>query len=300
MNKHLQKLPNGQIRSYRPDSLMAALREEAAWVTAAVQPVSPAAAAGNTAHSDTHRNILSSDIIGGSEILLLGAGAVGSYMVRSLAPLGVIINLVDFDIVDAKHTRDGRTIYEPAQVNKKKVFAAKYIVERDFPQTTVNPYPYNVLAIPATELIRLAKKTAIVINAIDDSTAMLQVNDILYGIAEVLYIALHAKAASGHIILTIPYMSACLRCRLDVNSSSDMRTLHGEAGSGLDIRTVANQGAVVAAEIIRAKKTGLLIERWDITKNIFYLANKRDELSPDGPGVHMEKAEKRPQCPICW
>ena len=300
MNKHLQKLPNGQIRSYRPDSLMAALREEAAWVTAAVQPVSPAAAAGNTAHSDTHRNILSSDIIGGSEILLLGAGAVGSYMVRSLAPLGVIINLVDFDIVDAKHTRDGRTIYEPAQVNKKKVFAAKYIVERDFPQTTVNPYPYNVLAIPATELIRLAKKTAIVINAIDDSTAMLQVNDILYGIAEVLYIALHAKAASGHIILTIPYMSACLRCSLDVNSSGDMRTLHGEAGSGLDIRTVANQGAVVAAEIIRAKKTGLLIERWDITKNIFYLANKRDELSPDGPGVHMEKAEKRPQCPICW
>jgi molybdopterin/thiamine biosynthesis adenylyltransferase len=300
MNKHLQKLPNGQIRSYRPDSLMAALREEAAWVTAAIQPVSSATAHGNTTDSDTHRDIISSDIIGGSEILIFGAGAVGSYMVRSLAPLGVIINLVDFDIVDAKHTRDGRTIYEPAQVNKKKVFAAKYIVERDFPQTTVNPYPYNVLAIPATELIRLAKKTAIVINAIDDSTAMLQVNDILYGIAEVLYIALHAKAASGHIILTIPYMSACLRCSLDVNSSSDMRTLHGEAGSGLDIRTVANQGAVVAAEIIRAKKTGLLIERWDITKNIFYLANKRDELSPDGPGVHMEKAEKRPQCPICW
>ena len=153
--------------------------------------------------------------------------------------------------------------------------------------------------IPATELIRLAKKAVMVINAIDDPPAMLQINDLLYAVTEVLYVAMHARAASGHIILTIPHMSACLRCSLDVNSSGEMRTLHGEAGSGLDIRTVANHGAVVAAEIIRVKKTGLLIERWDITKNIFYLANKRDDLSPDGPGVHMEKAEKRPQCPIC-
>jgi molybdopterin/thiamine biosynthesis adenylyltransferase len=298
MNKYLQKLPNGHVRLYRPDSLLRLVQENAASRQAAMQTDS-SSASNTTANSDAHRDIISSDVIGGSEILIFGAGAVGSYMVRELAPFGVVINLVDFDIVDLKHTRNGRTIYEPTQVNKKKGFAAKYIIERDFPQTTVNPYICNVMDIPATELIRLAKKAAAVINAIDDPPAMLQINDILYGVIEVLYIALHARAASGHIILTIPHMSACLRCSLDVNSSGDMRTLHGEAGSGLDIRTVANHGAVVAAEIIRTKKTGLPIERWDITKNIFYLANKRDDLSPDGPGVHMEKAEKRSQCPIC-
>lgn len=299
MNKHLQKLPNGQIRPYRPDALMAVLQEDAAQWPSVIQPASPAAAHGNTANSDAHRDIISSALVGGSEILIFGAGAVGSYMARTLAAFGVVINIVDFDIVDAKHTRNGRTIYEPAQVNKKKGFAAKYIIERDFPQTKVNPYIHNVMDIPDTELIRLARNAAVVINAIDDPTAMLRINDLLYAVTEVLYVAMHARAASGHIILTIPHMSACLRCSLDVNSSGDMRTLHGEAGSGLDIRTVANYGAVVATEIIRAKKTGLPIERWDITKNIFYLANKRDDLSPDGPGVHLEKAEKRPGCTIC-
>lgn len=278
---------------------MAVLQENTARITVTMQPASPAAAHGNTANSDTHRDVISSDVIGGSEILIFGAGAVGSYIARVLAVFGVVINLVDFDIVDAKHTRNGRTIYEPAQVNKKKGFAAKYIIERDFPQTTVNPYIFNVMDIPATELIRLAKKAVVVINAIDDPTATLRINDLLYAVTEVLYIAMHARAASGHIILTIPHMSACLRCSLDINSSGDMQTLHGEAGSGLDIRTVANHGAVIATEIIRAKKTSTLIERWNITKNIFYFANQREELSPDGPGVHLEKAEKRPGCPIC-
>jgi molybdopterin/thiamine biosynthesis adenylyltransferase len=295
MNKHLQQLPNGQVRLYRPDPLIAIMRED----TAPQRPIQQSALPAAAANTPASKEVISSEILGGSEILILGAGAVGGYAARALAPFGVVINLVDFDVIDAKHTRNGRTIYEPAQVHKKKVLAAKYLIEREFPQTTVNPYLYNVMDIPDTELIRLAKQAMAVINAIDDTAAMLRINDLCYPITEVLYPALHTRAASGHIILTIPHMSACLRCSLDINSSGDIRTLHGEIGLGLDIKTVANYSAVIAAEIIRSKKTGQPIERWDMTRTIFYIANKRDPLSPDGPGVHLEKAEKRPGCPIC-
>jgi len=114
-----------------------------------------------------------------------------------------------------------------------------------------------------------------------------------------MYPAMHQGADSGHVILTIPGVSACLRCCLGLKSAGDIHTLHGEPGLGVDIKSLANLCVSLALEIIYSKATGRHIERWDLGKNIFYLANKRGPLSPDGPAVVLEAAQKRPGCQVC-
>jgi len=244
--------------------------------------------------------VMDVSLLSGRRALVLGAGAVGGYIAYFLSGVtGMVIMLVDFDHIESKNVQGGRTIYESNQIGMRKVDAAKAKIERDYPNSQVQTYPHNIMDFKDEELLLLAQNSAVVINAIDDAKAMLRVNTLFYPVTEVLYVAMHSGAASGHIIITFPFVSACLSCSLRVNSSEDIQTLHGEPGLGLDIRHVANQCATIALEIMYAKVTGQPIERWDINKNIFYFANKRESLSPDGPGVILQKARKLPGCPIC-
>ena len=86
---------------------------------------------------------------------------------------------------------------------------------------------------------------------------------------------------------------------MDINSPNDIRTLHSEPGWSIDIKNIANHTAVLALEIMYAKAMGLPIQRWDVSKNIFFIANRREQYSPDGPGLHLQKGHKRPGCPVC-
>jgi ketopantoate reductase len=56
----------------------------------------------------------------GSEVTILGAGAIGSYLSDFLAPAQFILNTVDYKKVQSKHTCGGRTIYDPLQIGMRK------------------------------------------------------------------------------------------------------------------------------------------------------------------------------------
>lgn len=305
MNRKLVKLPDGRVLQYRQDPMARYLVSDVAKGAPSVP--SSLVQAGEADHgrapsaSNTSRSrVLNMQLLDHAEVLVIGAGAVGSYVAYFLAAAAsLIIHLADFDVVEHKHTQGGRTIYQAGQANQKKVYAAKDLIERHFPTSIIRPYPYNVMDMPDDLLCGLARKVAIVVNAIDDAPAMLRVNDLFYWLTEVLYVALHHRAASGHVIVTVPYASACLRCSLDIASASDIQTLHGEPSLGMDIRLVANYAATIALELMYSKVTGQPVSRWDLTKNIFYFANRREQSSPDGPGLVLQRAEKRPGCPIC-
>ena len=304
-DKSTIKLPNGRVIRHQADPLATMLAQYTVDESAILPPGDydhKENAGTDLAHRPVDRSSTVPDTraLDGKSVLVLGAGAVGGYVCRSLAALACLtLHLVDFDIVDAKHTRAGRTIYQPSQVNQKKVVAAKDLIERDHPDSRVIPYPFNVMDLPDIELVRLARRSAVTINAIDDATAMWRVNALLYSLVEVLYVALHRGAESAHVIVTVPYATACLRCALELDGPEQIQTLHGEPGLGLDIQNAANWCATLACELMYAKATGHPIRRWDLTKNIFFFANKSQPLSPDGPGVRMQQAHRRPGCPVC-
>jgi hypothetical protein len=237
--------------------------------------------------------------LAGTEVTIFGAGSVGSYLSYFLGPALLIQNVVDFKKVETRHTRGGRTIYEHCLVGSKKVLALKQKIERDYPGAVVHPFPYNVGEIPDIELKAMSSQSSLFIVAIDDGAQMLRINDLAYPMVEMIQVAMHAGALSGHVAITVPNVSPCLRCILDVSGQQDIHRLDSEPASSWHIQRVAHEAATIAIEILYSKISGQPISRWDISKNLVFITNSRQESSPDGPGIRFEGIQKRPGCPIC-
>lgn len=295
------KLPSGHLAQWRPDPLEAVMEADTAapastFVTTPEQPPSPA---GRQRPADGQAGVMDVGRLAGQCVTILGAGSVGGYVARDLGPARPVINLVDYKSVLIKHTHEGRTIYQADQVGTKKVYAAKEQIERDYPGTVVRPFPYNVMELPALEIRRMAAGSLLMMLAIDDPVAMLHVNDLVYRQVELIQVAMHARAMSGHIVVCLPGVTPCLRCTLEITRPDDIHRLDAEPGSAWHIQRVAHEAATIAMEIMHAKVTGRPLTRWDLSKNLLYIANTREAMSPDGPGIHFEGSRKRPGCPIC-
>ena len=142
-------------------------------------------------------------------------------------------------------------------------------------------------------------RSLVVILAIDDPQQMIRISDLAYPIVELIQVAMHTGGLSGHIAVCVPFVTPCLRCTLDVSGPRDIHRLDSEPANSLDIVTVAQQVARTAVDIMYSKVTGQHITRWDTSKNLIYIANTKQELSPDGPGIRFEGSQKRPGCPVC-
>ena len=300
MKSRYIKLPNGKLKRCSPDKLKLFLAQNAhlASVNEEIFDFAIKQASGkDMTRYDT--DTFDIDKLAGYEIVLCGAGSVGSHLLYCLGPAKLITNIIDPKDVELKHTYGGRTIYDPTLIGLPKVEAMKRKLERDFLGTKVNPLPFDVGEIPAKELQAMFARPLVVISAIDDPKQILRISDLAYPMVEFIQVAMHAGAKSGHIAVSIPFVTPCLRCTLDIKDSGDIHQLHSEPANSWDIMTVAQQAARIAVDIMYSKVTGQEITRWDTSKNLIYIANTRQQLSPDGPGIHFESSQRRPGCPVC-
>lgn len=296
------KMPNGRLIRYVPDTLEMFLAETD--LPAVSMPSIDYAMTGSATPVERHQEQYDTqdfDVrkLGGLEITIFGAGAVGSHVSFFLGPAQLVQNVIDFKKVEHKHTQSGRTIYDPFLTGLKKVDALKRKLEREHVGTTVNPLPYNVVEIPDIELRLMASRSALVVLAIDDPRQILRISDLVYPVVDLIQIAMHAGALSGHIAMTVPYVTPCLRCTLGVENPTDIHRLDSEPGSSWHVTRVAHEAASIAIDIMYSKVTSEAITRWDTSKNLIYVANTKQELSPDGPGIRFEGSQKRPGCPVC-
>ncbi len=303
MNRsQLSKMPGGRVEIRRPHPMMKLLDDSASELDVnAVLPEKVSMPANVPDNNDSAaEQVADLSLADGCQLMVLGAGSVGGYIAYFIAgAFKAAIYLLDFDILETRNTRAGRSIYKPGFTGMKKVYAAREIIEADFPGSRIIPLSYNIMDVPDIELLRLARQCSVVICAIDDARAMFRINKLLYNKITILYPAMHNSARTGHIIVTTPGKSACLQCSMDIDDPGQIQTLHGEPGWGLDIRNVANHCATAACQIIHANTSKQDINRWDPEKNIFYFSNARNNTSPDGPGILLEAAEKRKGCPVC-
>ena len=302
-NKKRIKLPSGKSVIKRPDKLRLMLSENQPLIEAQDYDtnltISDPQHKASPAQNDYSNEGFDIDKLTGYEITLLGAGSVGSYIAYSLAAARLVLNIVDFKKVEHRHTTGGRTAYEPTSTGKYKVIALKQKIERDHPGTIVNPLPYNVAEIPDTELRSLFGRSAIVVLAIDDPVQFLRAADLAYPMVEFIQVALHRGAKSAHVVISVPFVTPCLRCTLNIDSATDIHRLDSESANSFDIVTASQLASKVAIDIMYSKATGKDITRWDTSKNLIYIANQKGELSQDGPGLIFEGSSKRPNCPIC-
>lgn len=303
MNSKWIKMPNGKLVKRKPDKLKLYLAQNVPFASINEEVFNFAVEqASFSSEQNQHRystNTFDSRKLAGHEFAICGAGSVGSFFAYSLGPAQLIINAIDPKDVEPKHTTSGRTIYGPDQIGLTKVEALKQRLERDFLGTKVNPLPFDVGEIPANELASMFSRSIAVVLVIDDPVQILRISDLAYPIVELIQVAMHSGAKSGHIAISVPFVTPCLRCTLNIEDSRDIHRLDSEPANSWDIMIVAQQAARIAIDIMYSKVTGQTINRWDTSKNLIYITNTRQELSPDGPGMHFEGSQKRPGCPVC-
>jgi hypothetical protein len=301
MHRRTIKMPDGRLVAARPDPLARLLAQQPLPRYAATPaPARP----GNTdsqssGRRDYHTESFDIRRLAGAQLTVFGAGSVGSHVVSALGPAGCKINVVDNGTVKSRHTQGGRTAYEAIQIGLKKVSALKEKIERDHPGTILRAYPYHTSEIPDSQIKIMVQVSLAVILAIDDPREMLRIAELVYPITEPVQPAMHARGATGHIVICFPFVTPCLRCSLGVNEATDIRRLDSEPAAGLDITTVSLLASRVVLDIAYSKVTGQPITRWDPAKNLIFIANSKHEMSPDGPGFHFESSRKRPGCPVC-
>lgn len=235
----------------------------------------------------------------GLEIIVFGAGSVGSYLAQALAQAQLKIHLFDSKRVEEKHTQSGRTIYDSTQIRQLKVYAAKEKIESNFIGTEILPAAYNVAELPDIDLIKRFKKAAIVILVIDDPVQIVRINRLCYPVTELVQCGIHRQGHSSHIAFTIPHQTPCLACTLGITSQRDIRRLDSEPAAGIDISIASQLAARIALDLLHSKITGKSITRWDATKNLVYISNTQ-QITPDSPGIHYDKGSpRRADCDIC-
>ncbi len=302
-NKRRIKLPGGKSVIKRPDKLRLKLVENLPLIEAqdydSSYRILDSQHKASPAQNNYSNESFDIDKLTGYEITILGAGSIGSFIAWFLAAAQLILNIVDFKKVEHRHTTGGRTAYEPTSIGKYKVIALKQKIERDHPGTIINPLPYNVADIPDPALRSLFGRSAIVILAIDDPVQFLRAADLAYPLVEFIQVALHRGAKTAHVIISVPFVTPCLRCTLNIDSANDIHRLDSESANSFDIVATSQLASKIAVDIMYSKATGKDITRWDTSKNLIYIANQKGELSPDGPGLIFESSSRRQNCSIC-
>ncbi len=299
MKHRYVKLPDGRLAPAQMSRLERHLRNARSLAggagSVASHPASPVSRRGDVDTADFDTQCLS-----GQEIILFGAGSVGSYLAHFLMVARLILHVVDFKRVEDKHLREGRTTYREEDLGRFKVDALKRRIESDYPGVQVRPYPCDVAQFTDADLTAMFRRCLVAIVAIDDPEQLVRVADLAYPLVQLLQAAMHGRGHSSHMIISVPRMTPCLRCTLRISGPQDIRRLDREPSASGDIVTLANTAANFAKDLACSKVTGQQITRWDISKNRIYIAHRCDDsVSPDGPGLVYERAQRRPGCPIC-
>jgi molybdopterin/thiamine biosynthesis adenylyltransferase len=295
MRRTRTKLPDGTFARPQVSRLEQYLRASAlATANATVAPAAPARSADDSP-ADFDMRCLS-----GRELILFGAGSVGSYLAPLLTVADLILHVVDFKRVEEKHLIEGRTTYTAEDLGQFKVEALKRRIEADHPGTQVCPYPCNVAQFTNADLIAMCRRCLIAILAIDDPEQIIRIGDLAYPLVQMLQAAMHARGHSSHIIISRPRVTPCLRCTLGIRNPHDIHRLDRERAHTLDIVNLAQNAATFALDLACSRVTGRRITRWDVSKNCIYITTRRDStVSPDGPGLHFESTQRRPGCSVC-
>jgi len=298
MTRERIRTPTGRNIRHGPDRLKAMLAQRVAEapplidIPESIESPTPASASYATESFDSRAIV-------GAEVTVLGAGSVGSHCTSLLAPAQLRINCLDDKRVQPRHTQGGRTIYDPSQIGLHKVDALRAKVMHNWPGTTIIPLAYKTSEIPDAELLDMFARSLAVVLAMDDPEEIPRVARLAYPVTDLVQIAMHAQAASGHIALSIPFVTPCWACTMGISDTTPIHRLDSEAGSAWDIIAVAQTASNVIIDLLFSRRTGQPITRWDVSKNLIYISNTTQEISPDGPGITYEGSRKRPLCPIC-
>lgn len=242
--------------------------------------------------SDFHRAMAAADV------LLLGAGGMGSGVLQSLIGLGVgRVRLVDFDVVEEKNLAR-QFAYGRADVGRTKVDAARDWANRYSPGTTVVDAVHERVSDVAS-LTRLGTGASLVVCAIDSPNDVhLLVNEACFEL-DVPYVTGGLQYSTMFYWSVEPGVSPCRLC-LELDREDE-----GETMPELTERSVVlpagrvNRATGPIAQLLAGFVTleaGRYLTRTDppVAAGIYHTV----ELA-DGMRTSQAAWTRNPRCPLC-
>ena len=231
-------------------------------------------------------------------VTVIGAGSVGSNSAMSLAQMGYNLVVADGDRVSESNLEGGRSAFLPETLGMYKASALEHTFLRTGITVQVTTFRRMIQGFTDPELRALGGQSDAVLASFDEPEQLFRLNGLLYEVCPVVYPGFHQGARTGHVITTIPGVTACLRCSMGIRSADQLRTLHAEPGFPPDIRRVADTAVRVISWLCaeRGSETDRLL---DPARNIIYLDN-RPSGSPDRSlSVQLLPADRQPDCAVC-
>lgn len=168
--------------------------------------------------------------VAGADVLLLGAGGLGSGVLQSLVGLGVQrVRLVDFDTVEEKNLAR-QFAYGQDDIGRSKVHAARDWAARYAPGTIVEAMPERVTGVDSIR--RLGAGASVVIGAIDSPPGVhLLINEACFDLG-VPFVVGGLQYSTLFYWSVQPGVSPCRQC-LELNREDQSRTMPGRANPNL-------------------------------------------------------------------
>ncbi len=253
-------------------------------------------------------------------VLIAGAGSVGSRIAEDLVRSGVgALTVIDPDRVDPANL--ARTIYSAADIGTPKPDALARRLQAIDPAIVVDRH---AAPLGATDLAQALTGISLVIAATDDMAEQALLAHYAYAAGVPLVAcALYKKAAAGEVVLSVPAAkTACWRCAVGAGTPSESYRpsgdyglggrLVGESALGPSIHVVAGVAAAAALGLLagpaspagrhlkpllaQRRTLGLIatIPAWEFFKSVF--AGMDHQHAPQSVWVRVDPDA---DCPAC-
>ena len=258
-------------------------------------------------------------------VVVVGAGAVGSYLAEVLVRSGVgRITLVDPDPVEPSDL--GRSPFVSADVGSPKAAVTARRLRAITSTVRVTALEQRVEDLGAGELPDLLDRADLLVAATDDNATQQRLNQLCHGLGRpAVFVGLYDGIAGGEVVLTAPG-SPCWSCstgaarevlgRLRETPRTDYNTGRLEAVTGLlpDLHQVGAAAAKIALSLLhpegaKERIAGFLVRPLEQGRTVVLIGNEPDywffpQVFEDVLGQHAHQSlwlrpASRPDCPVC-
>lgn len=255
------------------------------------------------------------------EVLVVGAGSVGSAMVDMLVRSGVErFTLVDPDAVETSNL--SRSVYLMDDVGVSKVDALADHIRRVNPAARVTTVAAALQDVATNELHTVIGRASLVVAATDDPEAQLRLNHHAYAVGvPAMFPGIYARGRGGEVVVSLPGATPCFRCATAARQGGHRPTsrdygsgrLVAEPALGADILHVATAAAKLALGLLVLDETegdlvdfvveGVATGSYVVFGNVARYWFLEDIFADVGAQYAYQsvwmRVAGRPDCPVC-
>lgn len=258
------------------------------------------------------------DLLGATAVVI-GAGAIGGYLVGSIASLGVgTIHIVDPDALSPDNMY--RHVLGFHGVSQMKVNALREVVREQFPHLRVEAHAVDAQAFLDTQQ-EVVSKAGVIISATGAPSANMAISDRLREhLTPRIYVWLEAHGIGGHVFVEARRGPGCYRCLYDAHAEHGLVDLTSFYAPGqnfttsmpgctstftpfgaLDAQRAAIECGRVVQRVLRHGATGPMHLRWREELPEGITASLSAAAMSIGPGQRHEvgPADRRWGCSVC-